>query len=694
MVFLNPSILLGLLASAIPILIHLLNLRKLNRVEFSTLDFLKELQKNKIKKVKIKQWVLLLLRVLIILFIVLSFARPTLENTTLAGTSASSVSSVFIIDDSPSMKVIGDNGSYFNESKAMIIKLSDQFQDGDELNVITSSGKNSFKTSNISNLKEFIESLEPTDISSGLNESLNKAAGIISETDNFNKELYVFTDKQKNIFEEDSVLTSAISTITENNARIYFSDFNTREQINTGLHNLLPENQIFEMNKPVKFSVFVTNYSSSPTDNIVASLFINDDRVARHSLSLKPGETEKVIFETTLNKTGFLKIRAELEDDDFESDNYAYTTLFVPEQINVITFYANESDLVFLSLALSDAVNSGAIKNDTRPISQAASVNLSDYNTIILSGVPAESNFERFSEYLNNGGGIIFFPPSGEETSPAAFLNTLGTGITNAKHVNSENGVSYDITGLDLQHPLFTNLFRENAKPSPQSPVLYDFYRFNVPYNVQKIIVLENDTPFLSEYKEKNGKLLFFNLSPALTASDFPLSGLFAPLVNKGIYYLSNTNENDTTYFAGETIPVNTVNFPYKNLRVEQPSGNSVYITADSVKQSSYLNFPETETTGIYSLYPGDELFSSFAVNINPAESDSRKLENNAITEIFSGSENDVIFLDNETNLSETISQARFGTELWRYFLIIALLLALTEMILARNSKKDLAEIS
>jgi hypothetical protein len=52
MIFLNPAILFGLLAASIPILIHLLNLRKLKKIEFSTLTFLKELQKIRIRKVK------------------------------------------------------------------------------------------------------------------------------------------------------------------------------------------------------------------------------------------------------------------------------------------------------------------------------------------------------------------------------------------------------------------------------------------------------------------------------------------------------------------------------------------------------------------------------------------------------------------------------------------------------------------
>jgi len=59
--FLNPLVLLGMAAAAIPLILHLLNLRKLQTVEFSSLKFLKELQKTKIRNFKIKQILLLIL---------------------------------------------------------------------------------------------------------------------------------------------------------------------------------------------------------------------------------------------------------------------------------------------------------------------------------------------------------------------------------------------------------------------------------------------------------------------------------------------------------------------------------------------------------------------------------------------------------------------------------------------------------
>ena len=99
--FLSPGLLFGLLAASIPILIHLLNLRKLKKIDFSTLHFLKLIEKQKVRRVKLIQWLLMALRVLIIAMLVLGFSRPVIQDVRIPGfTSASKTSAVIIIDDS------------------------------------------------------------------------------------------------------------------------------------------------------------------------------------------------------------------------------------------------------------------------------------------------------------------------------------------------------------------------------------------------------------------------------------------------------------------------------------------------------------------------------------------------------------------------------------------------------------------
>ena len=159
MVFLNPSILLGLLAAAIPILIHILNFRKLQKVDFSTLSFLKELQKSKIKKIKLKQWLLLLLRTLIIIFIILAFARPTLENASIAGgASTAKSSSLFILDNSFSMSYVGDDGSNFNKSKKIVKNIISKMHEGDDI-IILKSTDSVLTTSSQETATKFIDDL-------------------------------------------------------------------------------------------------------------------------------------------------------------------------------------------------------------------------------------------------------------------------------------------------------------------------------------------------------------------------------------------------------------------------------------------------------------------------------------------------------------------------------------------------------
>ncbi len=288
MTFLNPAVLFGLLAASIPVLIHLFNLRKLKKIEFSTLAFLKELQKNRIRKIKLKQWLLLVLRVLIILLLVLAFARPTLEGVAIGGTtSAAKTTAVFILDDTFSMSVVDAKGSYLNQAKESVKRLIKNLQEGDEAALILVSGKNKENVKPTTNLTDFIKNVDATEpsYSSGyLHDAIVKASEILAESNNFNKEIYIFSDFQKSKISKEGSL-SDLSKLLDEKVKIYSFNYSGKEIYNIGIDNIKVETQIFEKDKPVVFNVTVTNYSSSKVSNLVVSLFINDERTAQQSVS-------------------------------------------------------------------------------------------------------------------------------------------------------------------------------------------------------------------------------------------------------------------------------------------------------------------------------------------------------------------------------------------------------------------------
>src|SRR5260370_11670658 len=76
MSFLNPFLLFGSLALAIPVLIHLVRREKSEIVPFSSLMFLLKVPKRSIRQQKIKNLLLMALRLLILALLVTAFARP------------------------------------------------------------------------------------------------------------------------------------------------------------------------------------------------------------------------------------------------------------------------------------------------------------------------------------------------------------------------------------------------------------------------------------------------------------------------------------------------------------------------------------------------------------------------------------------------------------------------------------------
>ena len=74
--FMNPSLLFGAAAAALPIIIHFLSRRRVRRLPFSDLRFLDEVQSRQARSLGIRRWLLLLLRVLAILLVALAAAGP------------------------------------------------------------------------------------------------------------------------------------------------------------------------------------------------------------------------------------------------------------------------------------------------------------------------------------------------------------------------------------------------------------------------------------------------------------------------------------------------------------------------------------------------------------------------------------------------------------------------------------------
>ncbi|KAA0246285.1 MAG: BatA domain-containing protein [Ignavibacteriales bacterium] len=697
MTFLNPAVLFGLLAASIPIIIHLLNLRKLKKIDFSTLQFLKELQKNKIRKIKIKQWLLLALRVLIILAIVTAFARPTIVGVSIGGTtSAAKTTAVFILDDTFSMSVVDQNGSYFNQAKEAIKNILTQFEEGDEFGLVLVSHQPD-EIEMTSNLNKFVQEVDATNISyaSGkLNNSIIKAAELIGEAKNFNKEIYVLADFQKGRLANEDEIIDLKEQLGEQ-VRLYTFNYSGKEVFNFGIDDLKLNTQIFEKDKPVKFEATLKNYSERTKDNLVVSLFINGERLAQQSINLNSGESKIANLEASARNFGYNDAIIEIEEDDIIQDNKRYTSFFISEKIPVLILADDVNDTKLIEAALKSVSEKGYFDITIKKTEQISGVSLNNFQVIILLSDNFGNESVKLNQFLSSGKGIIIFPPS--ENGSSGFNSSLNSiGITSAgSFVKLEAGQSIHFSETDFNHPLFENIFMDEKKKQIESPEIFSYFKINPGGKGKSIIKLQDESSFLSEYSIGDGKVLLFSSSPVFSWSDFPIKGIFAPLVTKSVMYLSAYNKNEVNYFAGETINVNVAERTLPQIKIVRPDKSEDFINIDENQTSDFISYAATSLAGNYKFLSGEKLLASANVNTDPAESVTEYLTESDFDDYlekinFGGKH---IVIDKSENPVQMILQARFGSELWRYFVLIAILLALVEMTIARNAKKELVEL-
>ncbi|MGQ9608937.1 MAG: BatA domain-containing protein, partial [bacterium] len=78
--FLNPFLLIGIIASSIPLIIHLWSKRQAKLIDFSSIKFLISLERRKVRKLRFQQILILALRMLIVILISFALARPILTD--------------------------------------------------------------------------------------------------------------------------------------------------------------------------------------------------------------------------------------------------------------------------------------------------------------------------------------------------------------------------------------------------------------------------------------------------------------------------------------------------------------------------------------------------------------------------------------------------------------------------------------
>ncbi len=691
--FLNPAILFGLFAASIPLILHLLHLRKLKRIEFSSLKFIKELQKTKIRKIRLKQVILLILRTLIIVFIVLAFARPTVKSELpLLGTYAKT-DAVILLDNSFSMDVSDEFGNRFKQAKEVAANILRTLKQGDKAVIIPMSGGNLSDYTLSGNLVALESDLTKVKISytpASFINAVSQAYHILAESDNLNREIYLISDGQKNMFDFGG---ESFPNLYEPHTSLNVINIGEKSKMqieNYSVDSLQFVTQIFRRGMPVDIRTTIRNNSSKDVKGLVTSLFFNVERKAQTALDIEHFRNKMIDMTGEPKQFGVVEGYVVLENDALDYDNKRYFGFFIPGAPRIALFGNSEAKLIETVLNLNDS----QIEYQRFNTQQITSVNLDNFDLIIISnGVKNSGIFERVKNYVESGGNILLFANKDgtDFNSYARGLNTLGITTNGIKNFSGTNPVRFDYT--DKLHPVFKGVFKGSTdnKKQVETP---DIMKIISTKSGQKII----STPagnFLSEIRLGKGKIFFVSSALDPAWNNFPQTGLFPVLIYRSVFYLTAKENTGITAQVGENkrIVLSPKYANYKKFKIIDPNGLDFFADVIHLPSSVIVELNNLKIPGVYVIQTNDgKVVDLITVNNIPSESIIAKRSENQV-------KNDILkFIDKRTTLhfmqagkiTQLKEKARTGTELWQLFVLLAILTALAEMLVAHTSKNEI----
>ncbi|MEO0472711.1 MAG: BatA domain-containing protein, partial [Bacteroidota bacterium] len=538
MTFLNAQALWGLLALAVPIIIHFFNLQRPKQILFSNVAFVKEVKKSVVRRLRFKQWLLLLARLLAISGLVLAFARPVLirdNQNLLQGQRSVAV----VIDNSYSMSVGNEKGMYFQQALSLARNVVKAYSRQDEFLLMTTSDLR--LNYNFSEQEESLEELRNLKIAQNIRSQgdiLGFRNEIFARANHQLKELYLISD-----FQEATVLTDSLGVQLQDSSMIIkYVPLANRAQKNVYVASQKIESQIVEVDQPVEMSMQLVNDGQSDVNNLNINIWLDGKIVSTNNTSVKADATQELRMLFTPTQTGWLGGYIELNDNPVDYDNKRYFSLYVPDQEKVLVVEGQNSPnvkILFRDL-FKQFVPTFVSEREI------STVQLEDFRSVVFLGMKNVSSglSDKLQTYLNEGGSMLVFPGEG------AKLNEINNWLLSLRVGSLEAAVSIQdgqaASAVDLAHPVFDGVFQRSQKRRDfDAPTMFRYHplKLNNQTVHNRILSLENQSPLLLESRTGDGLLFLATFFPGDEWTDFHVKTVFPPILFR-ITQIMNQTQN------------------------------------------------------------------------------------------------------------------------------------------------------
>ncbi|MFV8225946.1 BatA domain-containing protein [Christiangramia aquimixticola] len=633
--FEHPELLYALLLLVIPLIVHLFRLRKFQKEEFTNVKFLKKVVQETRKSSRLKKFLILITRLLMLASIILAFAKPYIPSTQEA---LQEVKNLIYLDNSFSLQARTENSSIFQTA---IEELLESLNSTEEYSLLTNSGFYRIKTGN--ELRSILQEIQLT------GKQLKS------------RDIYI---RASDHFKDQTTTLNKLIIISDFQNRLDFKSPKNKENFKLDviklqaekLNNISIDTAYIAEEDPerILLNISATSVINSE-DPVIVSVYDADKLLCRRSLIFSERTKEiQIELKNQLIKNGYIKI----EDNGLSYDDILYFNISEKSPIKVI--------------AISEAVSDFLTKIYTQPDFDFQNVRpgdvdyniLNNANLIILNEVSDLSSTlsGNINNALKDGSKLIIIPASELESSMRNFVGNLG--FRNIQLVKNERLV----TGIMYDHPLLKNVFEDRTQN-------FDYPKTQVSYNLQSaapILKFQDNSPFLAA----SGSTYIFSAPINIQNSNFQYSPLIVPVFYQigletqkpqQLYYnLEISNKIDVPVKLAEDRVLHLENRDSKLIPLQQNYNEKVEITTDGISLEA----------GNYQLTADNENYGTLSFNSSRAESELT----------YTDLENLELYPSVKKYFTSS-NATREITELWKWFVIFALIFLGIEILLIKLLK-------
>lgn len=680
MTFLNPAALWGLLALSVPIIVHFFNLQRPKQVLFSNVAFVKEVKRTVVRRVNFQRWLLLFLRMLAMAAIVLLFANPIKVESgkqLLQGSRSVAI----IVDNSESMRSSNERGEYFRQAISLSRNLVKAYDQEDEF-LVTGSSNLSLQSgfTGKSEIGDHLEQLTLEQNTRSLGDLLSVAPNLFDRASGAVKELYIISD-----FQESTVLTdSAELLLSDSSILVRLLPVASRQPDNVYVEDHQVVSKILAQDRPVTFQLSLVNGGRNTIQDLNVRIVLEGTVVAISNQTLEAEEKKPVELSFIPNKSGWLSGYIELDDQPIDFDNRRYFSLYVPSQEKVLLVESQSSPNI--KLLYEDVFK----QFDTKVVSDRnlASVNFQDYRSIIWTGLNRLSTglASQLSDFVRNGGSLLVFPgETVDVTSWNSWLASMKIGKIDPK-IEVEDGV--EARSYDLQHPVFEGIYTsQEARANPDFVRVFTYYPLALSGAIPqaRILSIDGRTPVLVENSVGAGQLFLFSFFSSNSWSDLQVKTIFPPLLFRITQLMNQSGNLSFDQEIGAFAPLELKASTQKRLDLRNEKGETY--TPERYEQAgrSRLVFDNMSLeAGNYEVIQDDSVLMSVSFNVSDQESMLEFAQQEELSELLEekGLEDQIMILSAlDREVTDEIQQARDGVPLWKWFLWIAVICMLVEVV-------------